>query len=59
MGGVINVIRTVKEFERAGLAGVYIEDQLWPKKCGSLAGREVLPLQDAIAKIRAAVEARG
>lgn len=57
-GNSINVIRTVEEFEKAGVAGVYIEDQVWPKKCGYMAGKEVIALEEGIAKIRAAVEAR-
>lgn len=57
-GNAINVIRTVKEFEKAGIAGIYIEDQVWPKKCGYMKGKEVIELQEATAKIQAAVEAR-
>ncbi len=57
-GNPINVIRTVKEFEKAGIAGIYIEDQVWPKKCGYMKGRDIVEIEEATAKIRAAVEAR-
>lgn len=57
-GNPINVVRTVEEFEKAGIAGIYIEDQVWPKKCGYMAGKEVITIEEGIAKIRAAVEAR-
>ncbi len=57
-GNELNVIRTVREFERVGVAGIHIEDQVFPKKCGHLAGKEVIALDDYIVKIRAAVEAK-
>lgn len=58
-GGVMNVIRTVREFEAAGIAGIHIEDQLTPKRCGLLPqGIPVLSEADACEKIRAAVFAR-
>jgi 2-methylisocitrate lyase-like PEP mutase family enzyme len=57
-GNPINVIRTVREYEQAGVAGLHIEDQVMPKKCGHLAGKEVVPLPEMVAKIRAAVDAR-
>ena len=57
-GNPINVIRTVQEYERAGVAGVHFEDQVAPKKCGHMAGKEVVPAEDMVAKIRAAVQAR-
>lgn len=57
-GNPINVIRTVKEFEKAGIAGIYIEDQVWPKKCGYMKGKQVIEIEEGIAKVRAAVEAR-
>jgi len=57
-GNELNVVRTVREHERAGTAGIHIEDQVSPKKCGHLDGKEVLPLEEYLAKIRAAVEAR-
>jgi 2,3-dimethylmalate lyase len=57
-GNPINVIRTVREYEQAGVAGLHLEDQVMPKKCGHLAGKEVVPLGEMLAKIRAAVDAR-
>ena len=58
-GNAMNVRRTVQEFARAGAACVLIEDQVWPKKCGHLAGkREVISRDEARLKIRAAVDAR-
>src|ERR1700759_3442086 len=57
-GNPINVIRTVREYEQAGVAGLHLEDQILPKKCGHLAGKEVVPLPEMVAKIRAAVDAR-
>lgn len=57
-GNPVNLIRTVRTFERAGAAGIQIEDQLFPKKCGHFAGKEVIPLGDMLNKIRAAVDAR-
>ena len=57
-GNQLNVIRTIREFERIGVAGLHIEDQVSPKKCGLLAGREVVPIAEMTAKIRAALDAR-
>jgi 2-methylisocitrate lyase-like PEP mutase family enzyme len=57
-GNELNVIRTVREYEKRGVAGLHIEDQVFPKKCGHLDNKEVVPLDDYIAKIRAAVAAR-
>jgi len=57
-GNAVNVYFTVKGFERAGLAGLMIEDQVWPKRCGHLAGKEVISAEEGVEKIRAAVEAR-
>ena len=57
-GNPINVIRTIREYEQAGVAGLHLEDQVMPKKCGHLAGKEVVPLPEMVAKIRAAVDAR-
>ena len=58
-GNVINVIRTVREFEHAGVAGIVFEDQLIPKRCPAAASAvEVLPAQEAARKIRAACDAR-
>jgi 2-methylisocitrate lyase-like PEP mutase family enzyme len=52
------VFRTVREFESRGVAGIHIEDQEFPKKCGHLEGKQVIPREDYLAKIRAAVAAR-
>ena len=57
-GNAINVIRTVREYIGAGVAGIHMEDQLSPKRCGHVAGRLVIPLEEAVGKIRAAVDAR-
>lgn len=57
-GNELNVVRTVREFEARGVAAIHIEDQVFPKKCGHLDDKEVIPLDDYIAKIRAAVDAR-
>ncbi|WP_433027294.1 isocitrate lyase/PEP mutase family protein [Actinomycetospora sp. CA-053990] len=57
-GNPINVVRTVREYEQAGVAGLHLEDQVMPKRCGHLAGKVVVPSEDMEAKIRAAVEAR-
>ena len=57
-GGVVNVRRTVRAYERAGVAALHIEDQGWPKRCGHLAGKTVIPVEEMVAKIRAAVDAR-
>jgi 2-methylisocitrate lyase-like PEP mutase family enzyme len=57
-GNELNVFRTVREFERSGVAGIHIEDQEFPKKCGHLDNKQVIPREDYIAKIRAADAAR-
>jgi 2-methylisocitrate lyase-like PEP mutase family enzyme len=57
-GNALNVQRTVIEYARAGAAGVMIEDQVNPKKCGHTRGKQVIPRQEARMKIRAAVDAR-
>lgn len=58
-GGVLNVVRTVREFEAAGIAAIHIEDQVTPKRCGILPqGIPVVPSEEHVAKMRAAVEAR-
>lgn len=57
-GGVLNVIRTVKEFETAGVSGIHLEDQLMPKRCGHLEGKELIPIEEMQAKIQAACHAR-
>lgn len=57
-GNAINVIRTVREFEVAGCAGMNIEDQVFPKKCGHMEGKQIIPLEEMILKIEAACDAR-
>jgi len=57
-GAPENVAQTIRELERAGLAGCHIEDQVFPKRCGHLAGKEVVDLAEMVAKIEAAVAAR-
>lgn len=53
-GNAINVVRTIEEYVRAGLAGLHLEDQVAPKRCGHVAGREVIDRAEAVGKIRAA-----
>jgi 2-methylisocitrate lyase-like PEP mutase family enzyme len=57
-GGALNVYRTVREYERAGVAALHLEDQVFPKRCGHLDGKQVVPLDEMVIKLRAAVEAR-
>src|SRR6267154_1781562 len=57
-GNELNAIRTVREYEKRGVAGIHIEDQGFPKKCGHLEDKTIVPLEDYIAKIRAAVGAK-
>jgi len=57
-GNPVNMVRTVKVLERAGAAGLQIEDQVFPKKCGHFDGKEVVPLEEMLAKIKAAVDTR-
>ena len=58
-GNPLNVYRTVQELIAAGAAGCFLEDQLWPKKCGHMQGKRVIEREEYVQKIRAAVEARG
>ncbi|HEY2919758.1 MAG TPA: isocitrate lyase/PEP mutase family protein [Candidatus Binatia bacterium] len=58
-GNAINVIRTVEDLIRAGAAGMFLEDQVWPKRCGHMKGKQVIPLDEQLKKLTAAVEARG
>jgi len=51
-------MRTVEDYESAGVAGIHMEDQVSPKRCGHLAGKMVIPIEEAVGKIRAAVAAR-
>jgi 2,3-dimethylmalate lyase len=57
-GNAINAIRTMRSFEEAGIAGLHIEDQVSPKKCGHLEGKQVVPLEEMVQKIKALVYAR-
>jgi 2,3-dimethylmalate lyase len=57
-GNAINVLRTVQLYEQAGVAGIHLEDQVSPKRCGHLSGKAVIPAEEMIGKIRAAVAAR-
>lgn len=57
-GNAINVIRTVQEYEQAGLAGLHLEDQVMPKRCGHMSGKTVVPAEEMVAKIQAAAAAR-
>ena len=58
-GNPLNVVRTVRECVAAGVAGIILEDQEWPKKCGHMEGKRVIPCEEHVQKIRAAVAARG
>ena len=58
-GNAVNVMRTVGDFQDAGAAGVFLEDQVWPKKCGHFQGKQVIPTAEHAAKIKAAADARG
>jgi 2-methylisocitrate lyase-like PEP mutase family enzyme len=57
-GNAINIGRTVRQFERAGAAALQIEDQVFPKRCGHFEGKDVIPAQEMVQKVRAAVDAR-
>lgn len=57
-GNAITVMRTVQEYEAAGVAGIQLEDQVAPKKCGHMLGREVISMEEMVGKIEAAKEAR-
>ena len=57
-GGTMNVRRTIREYERTGVAAVHIEDQQFPKRCGHLDDKRVVPIDEMVQKIRAAVDAR-
>ena len=58
-GNAVNVLRAVRDLQDAGASGVFLEDQVWPKKCGHMAGKRVVDTAEHAAKIRAAVDARG
>jgi methylisocitrate lyase len=57
-GGPIMVARTVEAYARSGIAGFHIEDQVLQKRCGHLGGKQVVPVEEYLTRIRAAVEAR-
>lgn len=57
-GNPINVYRTVREYEKAGVASIHIEDQAWPKKCGHMRGKKVITVEEMTGKIKAALDAR-
>lgn len=57
-GGALNVIRTVRAYEDAGAAALHIEDQVSPKRCGLMKGKQVVPVEEMVAKVRAALDGR-
>jgi 2-methylisocitrate lyase-like PEP mutase family enzyme len=57
-GNPLNTIRTIELYEEAGAAGIFLEDQVWPKKCGHMAGKRVVAREEWLAKLRAALDAR-
>lgn len=57
-GNELNVVRTVQEYERRGVAAIQLEDQVFPKRCGHLDGKEITPIDEFLSKIRAAVASR-
>jgi len=57
-GNAVNTFDTVQRFEQAGLAGIMLEDQIWPKRCGHMSGKAVIPSEEMVEKLRSAVEAR-
>lgn len=57
-GNALNTIRTVDLYEHAGAAGIFLEDQVWPKKCGHMVGKKVVPREDWLVKLRAALDHR-
>lgn len=57
-GNAVNVMRTVREYEKAGVAVIQLEDQVMPKKCGHMVGRQVIPTEEMVGKLHAAVDAR-
>lgn len=57
-GNPVNVTRTVRTFERAGVAALHLEDQAFPKKCGAMPGRRLVPVEEMVGKVRAALDAR-
>jgi methylisocitrate lyase len=57
-GNAINVFRTVQEYIKVGAAGMFIEDQVWPKRCGHMSGEEVIEREEMVGKINAAIDAK-
>ena len=57
-GNAINVIRTVDELIRIGAGGMFLEDQVWPKRCGHMKGKQVIPLEEQLKKLRAATDTK-
>ncbi|MER3407968.1 MAG: carboxyvinyl-carboxyphosphonate phosphorylmutase [Nitrososphaera sp.] len=57
-GNPLNVWRLVRDLEAAGAAGIFLEDQVWPKRCGHMAGKDVIAMDDYLPKLKAAIEAR-
>lgn len=57
-GNALNMTRTVREFERAGVAAIQLEDQVFPKRCGHLSGKAVIPADEMVGKIKAAADSR-
>ncbi len=57
-GNPLNTIRTVELWEAAGATGLFLEDQVWPKRCGHMSGKQVVPREEWLAKLRAAVDHR-
>jgi methylisocitrate lyase len=57
-GNALNVIRTVHDLRRAGAAGMFLEDQIWPKRCGHMKGKQVIALDEQLKKLKAAIAAK-
>ena len=57
-GNALNMMRAVREFEAAGVAGIFFEDQGFPKRCGHFEGKKIIPVEEMVVKIHAACEAR-
>lgn len=57
-GNAVNVMRTVQDLIRAGAAGMFLEDQVWPKRCGHMKGKQVISLDEQLKKLKAAIEAK-
>lgn len=57
-GNPLNVMRTVREYEKAGVSAIQLEDQVFPKRCGHMLGRKVIPMEEMVQKIKAAVDTR-